>query len=202
MALLVFWTVVVAEEEIWAPMLTVRRLEPEELGLMLKTVVEAFPEPKVYVRALVMVGLRVRVLKALEPVKVPEVRVTAASGFMTTVLPVRVVVAVEALVRRVPVLPVPVRVTVDEAVSSPPVCTSMWPEVRAFCPLVMREEVAEVVRVMVVVPVTVRVSDIKVVRPLLVVAAVGLTVRLWETSTAAPKVYVRAWVIVGEMVTS
>lgn len=31
------------------------------------------------------VGERVRLLKALDPVKVPEVRVASASGFMTTV---------------------------------------------------------------------------------------------------------------------
>ena len=71
-----------------------------------------------------IVGERVRLLKVI----VPEVKVAAASGFITTVeVPA---VKVPVLVKRVPV--VPVKVIVDPlAVKVPPVAISKLPVLRA-----------------------------------------------------------------------
>src|SRR3989344_7000527 len=74
-------------------------------------------------RAAVIVGLKVRLLKVM----VPEVRVTAASGFITTEIKVLgVKVPLAPRVKSVPLVPAKVRVWATPLlVRIPPFCTSM-----------------------------------------------------------------------------
>ena len=91
---------------ILAPIFTVRAKAEAAVGLILRSpLIDIAPEPKVYVLLSVMVGDRVRMKKSI----VPEVKVTAAFGFITTID----VPAVKVPVRVNSVPEVPVRVMVE-----------------------------------------------------------------------------------------
>ena len=120
-----------------------------------------------------MVGDKVKLLNVM----VPEVKVTAASGLKMTVE--EPAVKVPELVNIVPVVPVNVRAGTLAIVKVPPAAIIKNPVVRAWVEeALFRTDVAEVVRVIVVVPVGATV----IAAPILTVnakaeAAVGLIIK-------------------------